>query len=132
MDFKIGDVSGSTVSKFAFGIMQCCIISYNISLCVHNGDVTSGAYVLMTMAAIVLISWLIWFFYVYIKGKKVRKMPPRPGAVAEGCNWVIFILWILSDFVSIARHPIVGICAWFLFGASVVYYVVYCHRHECS
>ena len=130
MDFKIDEVSGSAVSRFSFGMMACCVISYNISLAMHGGDTTTGAYVLMTMAGIVLLAWLIWFFNMYINGKKVMGMPRRPGVVTEAINWMIFILWILSDFVSIARHPLVGILAWCLFAVSVIYYVVYGYRNS--
>lgn len=132
MDFKIDEVSGSPVSRFSFGIMACCVISYDISRAVHNGETTAGGYALMTTAGIVLLAWLIWFFYMYITGKKVIAMPPKPGVVTEAFNWIIFILWILSDFVSIARHPLVGIFAWCLFAVSVIYYVMYCYRNTTS
>lgn len=132
MDFKIDDVSGSAVSKFAFGIMACCIISYNSSLQAHNGETTKGAYVLMSMAGIMLLAWLIWFFYMYLSGKKIVAMPRKPGVVTEAINWIIFILWILSDFVFISRHPLVGIFAWCLFAVEVIYYVVYCYKSGIS
>ncbi|MDE7345226.1 MAG: hypothetical protein K2N48_00605 [Muribaculaceae bacterium] len=130
MDFKIDDVSGSTVSRFSFALMACCIISYQSSLYAHNENMTTGAYVLMAMAGVVLLAWLIWFFYMYLSGKKVIRMPRTPGIVTEAINWVIFILWILSDFVSIARHPLLSIVAWCLFAFSVIYYVVYCRMHN--
>lgn len=126
MDFRIDDVSGSKVSRFSFAMMACCIISYNISLFVHNGHETTGGYVLVSMAGIVLLAWIIWFFYMYLSGRKVQPMPRKPGLVTEVINWIIFIIWILSDFVSIVRHPLVGICAWCLFAVSVIYYVVFC------
>lgn len=129
MDFNINHVSGSVVSKFAFALMACCVVSYNISTTAHNGDVTTGAYVLITVAGITLLAWLIWFFYMYIGGKKVETMPRTPGLVTETINWIIFILWILSDFVTIARHPLLGICAWCLLGFSIVYYVTYSFKH---
>lgn len=132
MDFKINEVSGSTVSRFSFGMMACCVISYDISLAVHDGAATTGAYALMTMAGIVLLAWLIWFFNLYISGKKVIAMPRKPGVVTEAINWMILVLWILSDFVSIARHPLVGILAWCLFAVSVIYYVVYGYRNAYS
>lgn len=131
MDFKIDEVSGSAVSRFSFGMMACCVISYDISLAVH-GVTTTGAYALMTMAGIVLLAWLIWFFNMYISGKKVVAMPRKPGVLSEAVNCVIFILWILSDFVSIARHPLVGILAWCLFAGSMIYYVIYCYRNQSS
>lgn len=129
MDFKIDEVSGSPVSKFAFGMMACCIISYNISLQAHSGETTTGAYVLMSMAGVMLLAWLIWFFYMYFSGKKVLSMPRAPGVVTEAIDWIIFILWILSDFVSKACHPLVGISAWCLFAVSVIYYVAYCYKN---
>lgn len=132
MNFKIDDVSGSPVSRFSFGMMACSVISYDISVAVHNGATTKGAYALMTMAGIVLLAWLIWFFNMYVSGKKIIAMPRKPGVVSEAINLIIFILWILSDFVSIARHPLVGILAWCLFAVSVIYYVVYCYRNAYS
>lgn len=132
MDFKIDEVSGSAVSRFSFGLMACSIVSYNISLAAHNGKTTTGAWVLMTIAGIVLLAWLIWFFYMYLSGNKVIAMPRTPSIFSTVINWIILILWTLSDFVSIACHPILGICSWCLFAASVIYYVVYCLKHGCS
>ena len=129
MEFKIDEVSGSAVSKFSFGIMACSIVSYNISLASHNGATTTGAWVLMSVAGIVLLAWIIWFFYMYISGNKVIAMPRRTSIVSTVINSIIFILWILSDFVKAACHPIMGICVWCLLAVSVIYYVVYCLKH---
>lgn len=130
MDFKIDEVAGSAVSRFSFGMMVCCVISYDISLAVHNGDTMPGAYALMTMAGIVLLAWIIWFFNMYIGGKKVIVMPRKPGIVSDAVNWILSIIWILSDFVSITRHPLIGIFAWSLLAVSLGYYIVYCYRNR--
>ena len=125
MDFKISDVSRSVVSRFAFGLMACCVISYNISMSAHHGDVTMGAYSLISVGGITLLAWIIWFFYMYIGGKKVLTLPRIPGIVTEAISWIIFILWILSDFVSLARHSLLGICAWCLYATSIIFCIVY-------
>ncbi|MDE6554219.1 MAG: hypothetical protein K2K98_14860 [Muribaculaceae bacterium] len=130
MKFKISDVSGSAVSRFSFGIMACCITSLNIVLHSHNGYYTTWAYVWQTIAGIVLLAWIIWFFYMYISGKKIPIIPGKAGTLAEAVNWLIFVIWILSDFVSAVRHPLLGIIAWCLLAASVIYYFVYCKKSD--
>ena len=131
MDFKISDVSGSIVSRFAFGLMGCCVISYNISLNIHHGDVTKGAYLLIALGGLTLLAWIVWFFYMYLSGKNVTTLPRIPGIVTDAINWIILILWILSDFVMSLCHPFLGICAWCLYVVSMIFCIVYCCKN-CS
>ncbi len=128
MEFNINDVSGSPISKFAFGLIACLICSYNVSVAAHKGDITTGAYVLGGLAFILLLGWLIWFFYMYLGGRKVIQLHPVAGRVVWVINLIIFILWCLSDFFW-PSSPVWVICVWTLLGVSAIYYATYCHKN---
>lgn len=127
MKFNINDVFGAPISKFAFGLMVCIMCSYNVSVAVHHGSITTGAYVLAGMAFLLLVAWITWFMRMYIGGKKVSTIHPEAGAVVQGINSILFVLWICSDFFW-TSSPVWVICTWTLFAISAVYYVVYYHK----
>lgn len=128
MDFNINDVSGGVVSKFTFGLLACLLTSYSVSVAVHNRESTTGTWVIMGLSILILIAWLIWFFYMYLGGKKVIPIHRKPGAMVEVINWILFAIWVLSEYLW-KTNPLWVIVAWCLFAFSVIYYAVYCHKH---
>lgn len=128
MKFNIDDVSGSPVSKFAFGLIACLVCSYNVSVAAHNGETTTGAYVLMGLSFFLLLLWIIWFFHKYVSGKKVVQVNPEVRQVVYAINWIIFIIWCLSEFLWPAS-PVWVISIWSLLAFSAIYYATYCHKH---
>lgn len=122
MNFNIQDISKSVVSAFCFELMACCMISYDISL-KTNPESSVGSYVLVSIAGIVFLGWLIWFFRMYLGDRQVAKLSGKTGRVVEVINWIIFALWITVSFVDALCHPVVLIVAWILFFASLTYYV---------
>lgn len=128
MNFNINDVSGSPVSKFAFGLIACLVCSYNVSVAAHHGDITTGAYILLGLSFLLLLVWLIWFFYMYLGGRQVIQIHPEAGKVVRVINWIIFVIWCLSDFFWQAS-PVWVICVWSLLAISALYYALYCHKH---
>ena len=123
MDFRIQDVPKSSVSEFSFGAMACCITSYNISLAVHHGLLTKGAFVIISIAGIIFVGWLIWFFRMYLGDRTVIAMPRSSGRVVEIVNWILFAIWVLTTWVTGACSPICGIASWCLWCASFLYYI---------
>ncbi len=128
MNFNINDVSGGVVSKFTFSLLACLITSYGVSVAAHNGDMTTGTFVIISIAGIVLLAWLIWFFYMYLNGKRVVSVHRKAGAIVEGINWILFAIWVASEYVWKA-NPLWVIVAWALFAFSAIYYAAYCHKH---
>ena len=128
MDFNINDVSGGVVSKFAFGMLDCLLTSYSVSMAAHNQEWTSGSIVIICAVGILVLAWLIWFFYMYLGGRKVIPVHRKPGAVVEVINWILFAIWVASEYLWKA-NPLWVIVSWCLFAFSVVYYAVYCHKY---
>ena len=128
MDFNINDVSGGVVSKFAFGMLSCLITSYHVSMAVHNREWTTGSIVILSAVGILFVAWLVWFFYMYLNGKKIVPIHRKPGAVVEVINWILFAIWVASEYLW-QSNPLWVIVAWCLFAFSAIYYAVYSHIH---
>lgn len=128
MNFNISDVSSSVVSKFTFNLLACLMTSYDVSMAAHNGDWTNGSFALISIAGIILLAWLIWFFYMYLGGRKVVRIQSRPGVVVEIINWILFAIWIASDCIW-ESNPLWVVAAWCLFAFSAVYYAIYCQKY---
>ncbi len=128
MDFNINDVSGGVVSKFAFGMLTCLLTSYSVSMAVHDQAWTTGSFVIISAVGILVIAWLIWFFYMYLGGRRVVPVHRKPGAVVEVINLVLFAIWVVSEYLWKA-NPIWVILAWGLYAFSALYYAMYCHKY---
>ncbi len=128
MDFNINDVSGGVVGKFTFGLLVCLTTSYSVSMAAHHGEWTTGSWILISAAGIVLLAWLIWFFYMYLNGKKVSPVHRKPGQVVKVINFILFAIWVVSEYVWKA-NPWWVIVAWCLYAFSAIYYAAYCHKH---
>lgn len=128
MDFNINDVSGGVVSKFTFGLLACLLTSYSVSAAAHNQEFATGTWVIMGLSIFILIVWLIWFFYMYLGGRRVVPVHRKPGAVVEVINWILLAIWGVSDFLW-RTSPLWVIVAWCLYAFSAIYYAVYCHKH---
>lgn len=129
MDFNINDVSGGVVSKFTFGMLACLITSYSVSMAANNNEWTTGSVVIISIVGILLVAWLIWFFAMYLGGKKIVQMHGKSYVVVEGVNWILFAIWVASEYVWKA-NPCWVIAAWSLFAFSTLFYFIDCHRHN--
>ncbi len=128
MGFNINDVAGGVISKFTFGMLACLITSYGVSKAAHGGEFTTGSWVILSAVGILLLAWLIWFFFMYLNGKQVVPVHRKPGAVVEVINFILFAIWIASEYVWKA-NPLWVIVAWCLYAFSAIYYAAYCHKH---
>ncbi|MDE6480540.1 MAG: hypothetical protein K2L45_09735 [Muribaculaceae bacterium] len=128
MDFNINDVSGGVVSKFAFGMLECLFTSYSVSMAVHNQEWTSGSYVIIGASGILVLAWLIWFFYMYLGGRRVVPIHSKPGVVVKVINWILFSIWVASEYLWRA-NPLWVIVAWSLYAFSAIYYTSYCNKY---
>lgn len=113
----------------AFGVMACCIITYQVSLATNDDEFTIGSYVMVAVAGLVLLGWMIWFIKKYISGRKVIVMPRKAGRVSEVVNWILFALWILTDNISKMCHTVWVVVAWCLLAVSLGYYFYYCNKY---
>ncbi len=127
MNFNINDVSRGTVSKFAIGLLSCLLTSYNVSLAVH-GDTTTGGLIIISLAGIIIVGCLIWFFKLYLSGKRIPTIPHKPGVVSEIINWILFSIWVLSEYFF-KTSPLWVIGAWCLYAVSSVYCLVYIYKN---
>lgn len=98
MDFNINDVSGGVVGKFTFGMLTCLLTSYSVSMAVHNQEWTFGSIFIISAVGLLLLAWLIWFFYMYLGGRKVVPVHRKPGAVVEVINGILFAIWVASEY----------------------------------
>ncbi len=128
MNFNINDVAGGVVSKFSFGMLACLITTYGVSNAFHHGERTIGSWVILSVMGIILLGWLIWFFYMYLSDKRVVPVHRKSGQVVEVVNFILFAIWIFSEYFWRANLLWV-IVAWSLYAFSVIYYSVYCHKN---
>lgn len=131
MNFNINNVFRSTINSFSLAIITCCLITSNVSLVV-NHDYTNGALVVLSIAGIVLLGLIIWFFWSYIKDRKVERMPGKPGKVFNVIDDILFVVWILTTVFTKICHPITVILSWCLLAFAIIYYVVYSYNHRAD
>ena len=129
MDFRIQDLPKSFVSEASFGAMACCIISYQVSVARHQGDVTLGGYTVIAIGGLIFVVWLLWALRKYLSGRKVIAMPRRAGRVSETVNWLLFTLWILTAYVDKMCHTAWVVVAWCLLAVSIGYYFYHCNKY---
>lgn len=128
MNFRINDVFRSTISTLSWAIITCCLITSNVSLVV-NHDYTNVSLVVLSIAGIILLGLIIWFFWSYLKDKKVERMPGKPGKVFNGIDDILVVVWILTTVFTKICHPITVILSWGLLAFAIIYYVVYSYNH---
>ena len=128
MNFKIGDVFRSAISEFSCAIIECCLVTSNIELAANHAY-TNVFFASLSIAGIVLLGLIIWFFKNYIGDIKVKTMPRKPYIVVSIISFIIFVIWALTTDNKIC-HSITVIISWCLLAIAIIYYVVYSYGHK--